>query len=275
MKSLCFWTAALVVSSFAVACASPTGDAAAESAAADLTGSGATPASKELSQDFFSDADPREGVDYVLFGTIPGSSEACSVTIARRGLRPPKNSWSSVSVHPFGKSQNTVEEHGPVQEDWGTPPDVSNDKDSIETQGDEVLYSRVDPKDASMKMDMTLEFQPGARKSFQTLKSVAIAGKDAAAKKAASCGGLSVAIVLRPSEYTPIAKAAEKDWEKKNGENLDDLGVDLESCDVSSETSVDCFFGNDTNEETLDLTFALANGKIGKVTHAERHSDFD
>jgi hypothetical protein len=276
MKSLCFWTAALVVSSLAVACAPNDENASADSAAAVSTGgSGATAASKELSGDFFSDADPKEVVDYVLFGQIPGSAEACSVTISRAGLTPPKNDWSRVAVHPFGASQKTVEKNGPVEEDFATPPAVSNDKDSIQTHGDQVIYSRVDPKDASQKMEMTLGFQAGSKKTFSTLESVAVAGKDAAGDKAASCGKLSVGIVLRPSEYTPIANAAEKDWEKKNGENLDDLGVELESCSVASEKSVDCFFGNDTNEETLDITFALANGRIGKVTHAERHSDFE
>src|SRR5262249_2295284 len=161
------------------------------------------------SQELFGDADPREPVDYVLLGHLPSSAEACSVTIARRGLNPPRDTWSSVRIHPFGASQSTVEAHGPVAVPFATPPEVSRDRESIQPNGQFIVYTRSGGgPDGSNRIDLTLTFAAGAMRHYDTLIRADIAGTTVVGPQAASCEGLKTAILLRPSAYAPIANAA-------------------------------------------------------------------
>lgn len=250
---------------------------ASESSAAATTTATASSASKALDAELFDDAFPGEGVAYVLVGNVPGSTEACEVTVSREGLTPPKYSWSAISIHPFGASADTVEAHGPVDIPFATTPDQSSDDDAIATTGDETVYTRTSKPGSykNTKMTLTLDFAPGKVKRYDAIVSADIRGNDVASAKAASCTGLKPTIVLQFSKYEVPANAAMKAWEKDNDENLEDLGVELEGCSLSSPTTIGCDFGNETNEEQLFINFALENGGLGKVLDAQRSSDFD
>jgi len=253
----------------AAACASPSDDAGSNEA--DWT-SGT--ASKKLSSELFADADPKQDDpwDYVLLGTLPNSTEKCAVTIHRRGLTPGQNDWSTVEIHPFGRSAKTVEKHGPVDIGWAMSPDASSSGETIKVTGDELVYKRIPRGQSDENMTLTAHFAAGKKHQFDTLTDAAIAGTNVNGKESASCEKLTPLITVKWSEVEPITKKAFDDWER---DNSDDTEMDFEGCTVSSPTRVACDYGNDTNEEQLGLTFAIDKGKLGKMVHANRHSDFN
>src|SRR4051812_38029051 len=81
------------------ACA-PSGNA--EVGEGDVTADGS---SARLNTELFDDADPSkdDAATYVLVGRIPKSSKGCAVTIRRRGLKPPANASSMITVYPLAK----------------------------------------------------------------------------------------------------------------------------------------------------------------------------
>jgi hypothetical protein len=255
-----------LVTLFSVACAAPTGDAA-DSNEDDLTKTGGIgPASKRLSSELFSDADPgkNDPIEYVLVGK--SGKDQCLVTVHRSGLAPAKNTWSTVEITPLTKDGQTTDIG------WAMTKDASSTLESISVKGDELVYKRLPHGQEKENMTLTAHFASGEKHGWATLTDAEIDGTNVVGKQKASCEGLSELIVLQWSKVEPIAKKAFDGWMKDND---DDTEMDFEGCNVASPTTVACGFGNDTNEEQLGLTFAIENGKLGKLLDAERSSDFN
>ena len=252
------------IMSLLVAC-SDAGDAAPEVSEDSFT---AGAASKALSALLFDDADPKgEGIDYVLLGHLPGSKEACSVRIRRRGLDPAPNEFSSVAIHPFGKSARTVEAHGPVDIGFALPPGFSSARESIKTTGGTTVFTQ--KGEGQESSSITLSFTSGPPR-FDKITSAAIAGNTLVGPQAAACSDLRPLIILRDSELTPITNKARDGFAKANKEDLSSL--EYEGCDVVSPRRVVCAYGDSSNEETLELTYSIAAGKLGQLVKQDRSS---
>ena len=250
--------------SLLVAC-SDAGEAAPEVSEDGLT---AGTASKALSALLFDDADPKgEGIDYVLLGHLPASKEACSVRIRRRGLDPAPNDFSSIAIHPFGKSARTVEAHGPVDIGFAMPPGFSSARESIKTAAGTTVFTQKGKGEESISI--TLAFAAGTPR-FDKITSASIAGNTLVGPQAAACSEMRPLIILRDSELTPITNNARDEFAKSKNEDLSAL--EYEGCGVTSPRRVVCAYGDSSNEETLEITYSIADGKLGQLVKQDRNS---
>jgi hypothetical protein len=237
----------------------------------NLEGAGQS-ADVRLNALFFDDADTKERIAYVLVGHLPNSKEACSVTISRRGLHPEQNDTSMVTIHPFGKSAKTIEEHGPVDISFLSAPGFTSAKSSLDVQGSTAVYALKSKKDEGENIALTLHFADGKKPRFDAIASASIDGTTVVGHQAAACEGLATLIVLHDNELETLSTKTKDQFAKDHGEDLSDM--DFEGCDVTTPKRLHCLEGNETNEETLELTFEIAGGKVGRLLASQRHSDF-
>lgn len=261
---------------FAVACASQsTEDEPADSEGALATSNEA--ASERFEKQLFDDVQPAGEVrNYTLMGNVPGSHEACRVTIHRASLHPSQYNWSMLTVTPLGHSAATVNEHGPVEIGWAYNG-ASSAKLDLDVNGNTAVWSETvngamsgQPK-KNWTIAGTLKFRADPHR-YDNLASVKILGDNSVGTHMdAACENLKATFEMTKDAIKTVEKARDK-WGVDNGEDVSEL--EYEGCELSSTKRLDCQFGNETNEEQLAMSFEIVDGKIGRMLHADRTSDF-